>query len=139
MQKLSPFLSGFKITGFWCDVIEHAILKSDFSLVQKNHESVRGKEFKCDQDWLSVFLSEADVMASATSKFGPQLGHSLAQECRMIDLPAYQSVTSDAGRKDFLRHLQFSSDASIVLKIKSNIADQLVVLDGRDKTLKFCS
>jgi hypothetical protein len=127
INKLKPFLSNHKVTSFWCDALEAAILKSDFSLVQKNHESVRGKEFACDERWLIVFLNEADVMASASDKFGPQLGNLLAEEWRLIDFPAYQSVATDTGRKTFLRQLEFSSAASRLLRINANIGEQLVV------------
>lgn len=126
IKKIRPFLLSQNVKGFWCDALEFSILKSDFSLVQKNHESVRGKEFKCDQAWLCVFLNEADVMASASSKFGPQLGNSLAEEWRLINFPAYQSVTTQTGRKAFLRKLEFSSDASKLLKINPDIAEQLL-------------
>jgi 2-polyprenyl-3-methyl-5-hydroxy-6-metoxy-1,4-benzoquinol methylase len=78
-------------------------------------------------DVLIVFLNEADVMASASDKFGPQLGHSLAEEWRLIDFPAHQSVATDTGRKTFLRQLEFSSAASRLLRINANIAEQLVV------------
>jgi hypothetical protein len=125
-KKLQPFLSSHKVASFWCDVLERAILNSDFTLVQKNHDLVRGKEFTCDQAWLSVYLNEADVMASATAKFGPQLGHSLADEWRLIDFPAYQTVSIDAGRKAFLKQLVFSSNASSLLKINESITEELM-------------
>jgi hypothetical protein len=125
IKKIRPFLSSHKAASFWCDALEHAILNSDFSLVQKNHASIRGKEFKCDQAWLNVFLNEADVMASATLKFGPQLGHSLADEWRLINFPAHTSVATGMGRKAFLKKLEFSSDASSLLNLNSKIAAHL--------------
>ena len=126
MQKLRPFLSSHKVTSFWSDALECAILNSDFSLVKKNHESVKGKEFKCDQDWLNVFLNEADVMASATAKFGPQLGHALSEEWRLIDFPGHLTVSTDKGRQSFLRQLFFSSSASGLLKVNAGIAEELM-------------
>ena len=125
VQQLQPFLLNHQVPSHWCKALERAILRSDFSLVKKNHQLVKGKHFQCDQDWLIVFLNEADVMASASDKFGLQLGNSLAQEWRLIDFPAYQSVATEIGRKAFLRQLEFSSAASRLLKINVNIAEQL--------------
>lgn len=125
MQKLRPFLSSHKVSSAWCHDLECAILNSDFSLVQKNHESVRGKEFRYDQSWLSVYLNEADVMASASSKFGPQLGHALAQEWQLIGFPAHQTVATSQGRKAFLKQLIFSSNASSLLRINESIFEEL--------------
>ena len=125
VQQLQPFLLNHQVPSHWSKALESAILRSDFSLVKKNHQLVKGKNFKCNQDWLIVFLNEADVMASASDKFGLQLGNSLAQEWRLIDFPAYQSVATETGRKAFLRQLEFSSAASRLLKINVNIAEQL--------------
>jgi hypothetical protein len=64
-------------------------------------------------------------MASATTQFGPQLGVSLAQEWKMINFSAYQTVSTPLGRKAFLKQLVFSSDASRHLQINSKIALEL--------------
>jgi hypothetical protein len=128
-KNLRPFLSLHKVASFWRDALEHAILNSDFTRVQKNHELVRAKEFKCDQAWLNVFLNEADVMASATIKFGPQLGQALSDEWRLINFAAHQSIATNAGRKKFLKKLEFSSGASRLLNINSKIAEQLLAKD----------
>jgi hypothetical protein len=125
VHQLQPFLLGHQVPSHWCNALECAILRSDFALVQKNHELVKGKKFQCDQDWLNVYLNEADVMASATTKFGPQLGNSLAEEWRMINFAAYQTVSTPIGRKAFLKQLVFSSDASRHLQINSKIALEL--------------
>jgi hypothetical protein len=125
MSQLQPFLLTHQVPSHWCNAFERAILRSDFALVQKNHELVKGKKFQCDQDWLNVYLNEADVMASATTKFGPQLGNLLAEEWRMINFSAHQTVSTSIGRKAFLKQLVFSSDASKHLQINSKIALEL--------------
>lgn len=125
MNQLQPFLLTHQVPSHWCKALECVILRSDFALVQKNHELVKGKKFQCDQDWLNVYLNEADVMASATTQFGPQLGNSLAQEWEMINFLAYQIVSTPIGRKAFLKQLVFSSEASRRLQINSKIALEL--------------
>ena len=125
INQLHPFLLTYQVKSHWCKALECAILRSDFALVQKNHELVKGKKFQCDQDWLNVYLNEADVMASATTQFGPQLGNSLAQEWKMINFSAYQTVSTSIGRKAFLKQLVFSSEASKHLQINSKIALEL--------------
>ena len=125
MNQLHPFLLTHQVPSHWCKALECAILRSDFALVQKNHEQVKDKKFQCDQNWLNVYLNEADVMASATPQFGPQLGVSLAQEWKMINFSAHQTVSTSIGRKAFLKQLVFSSEASRHLQINSKIALEL--------------
>jgi hypothetical protein len=44
-------------------------------------------------------------------------------------LPAYQGVSSDKGRKAFLKQLEFSSDASRLLEINAKISEELLTLN----------
>ncbi len=84
-----------------------------------------GEIFEWDLKWLCVLLNEADVMASGSSKYGPELGESLAQEWRLIDFPLQASVASLEGRKTFLQQLLFSSPSSLVLGLSERIATEI--------------
>jgi len=129
LQLLQPFLTNHKVANHWRTALSCAILKSDFAIVEKNHELVKGQKFKCDQNWLNVFLNEADIMASASAQFGPEMGHLLSKELELVNFPAYQNVATEKGRYAFLNKLVFSSHASNVLNVNSNIAKELMVLD----------
>lgn len=45
MNQLHPFLLTHQVPSHWCKALECAILRSDFALVQKNHERVKDKNF----------------------------------------------------------------------------------------------
>jgi hypothetical protein len=122
---LKPILSLHRVPDEWQKVIETAIVRSDFAIAHHNHANVKGKSFEWDLKWLCVLLNEADVMASASSKYGPELGESLAQEWRLIDFPLHASVASIEGRKTFLKQLLFSSPASLVLGLNERVSDEI--------------
>jgi 3'5'-cyclic nucleotide phosphodiesterase len=122
---LKPILSLHRVPDEWQKIISTAIVRSDFATVHHNHANVNGKSFEWDLKWLCVLLNEADVMASASSKYGPELGESLAQEWRLIDFPLHASVASIEGRKNFLKQLLFSSPASLVLGLNERVSDEI--------------
>lgn len=122
---LKPILLCHFVPDSWQKVIETAIVRSDFSMVHHNHTSVIGENFEWNLKWLCVLLNEADVMASASSKYGPELGESLAQELRLIDFPLLSSVAGVEGRKTFLKQLLFSSPASLVLGMNERIVHEI--------------
>lgn len=122
---LKPILIAHSVPDEWQKVIETAIIRSDFSIVHHNHANVFGLPFQWDLKWLCVLLNEADVMASASAKYGPDLGKSLALEWQAIDFPNHSTVASLEGRKTFLKQLIFSSPSSIVLGIKDKIVDEI--------------
>ena len=94
-----------------------------------NHANVVGQSFQWDLKWLCVLLNEADVMASASAKYGPDLGESLALEWRTIDFPNHSTVARLEGRKNFLKQLIFSSPSSLVLGMKEKIFDEIQLMN----------
>jgi len=122
---LKPILSLHCIPDEWQKIIETAIIRSDFAIVHKNHANVMGENFEWNLKWLCVLLNEADVMASASIKYGPELGESLAQERQFTDFLLQASVTSIEGRNLFLKQLLFSSPASLVLGLSERIAHEI--------------
>jgi len=125
VEFLKPILSLHRVPDEWQKTISTAIVRSDFAIVHHNHANVSGKKFEWDLKWLCVLLNEADVMASASPKYGPELGESLAQEWQLIDFPPHASVASAQGRISFLKQLLFSSPASSVLGLSERISDEI--------------
>lgn len=126
---LKPILIAHSVPDEWQTVIETAIVRSDFSIVHHNHANVVGQSFQWDLKWLCVLLNEADVMASASAKYGPDLGESLALEWRTIDFPNHSTVASLEGRKNFLKQLIFSSPSSLVLGVKEKIFGEIQLMN----------
>ena len=123
---LKPILKSHSVPDEWRKIIDTVIVRSDFAVVHQNHAHVAGKAFEWNLKWLCVLLNEADVMASASAKFGPELGESLAQEWRLIDFPLHSSVASLEGRKNFLKQLIFSSPSSLVLGLGERISEEIL-------------
>ena len=126
---LKPILIAHSVPVEWQTVIETAIVRSDFSIVHHNHANVVGQSFQWDLKWLCVLLNEADVMASASAKYGPDLGESLALEWRTIGFPNHSTVASLEGRKNFLKQLIFSSPSSLVLGMKEKIFGEIQLMN----------
>ena len=127
---LKPILDSHSVPDEWQKIIDTMIVRSDFSIVHQNHAQVAGKAFEWNLEWLCVLLNEADVMASASSKYGPVLGDSLAQEWRLIDFPLHSSVASLEGRKNFLKQLIFSSPSSLVLGLGEKISEEILTINS---------
>ncbi len=126
---LNPILSLHCVPDEWQKIISTAIVRSDFAIVHHNHADVSGKKFEWDLKWLCVLLNEADVMASASPKYGPELGESLAHEWRLIDFSPHASVATTQGRMRFLKQLLFSSPSSSVLGLSQRISDEIRLTD----------
>lgn len=127
---LKPILKSHSVPYEWRKIIDTVIVRSDFAVVHQNHAHVAGKAFEWNLKWLCVLLNEADVMASASAKFGPELGKSLAQEWRLIDFPLHSSVASLEGRKNFLKQLIFSSPSSLVLGLGERISEEILSINS---------
>lgn len=127
---LKPILKSHSVPDEWQKIIDTVIVRSDFAVVHQNHAHVAGKSFEWNLKWLCVLLNEADVMASASAKFGPELGESLAQEWRLIDFPLHSSVASLEGRKNFLKQLIFSSPSSLVLGLGERISEEILSINS---------
>jgi hypothetical protein len=127
---LKPILKSHSVPDEWQKIIDTVIVRSDFAVVHQNHAQVAGKAFEWNLEWLCVLLNEADVMASASAKYGPELGQSLAQEWRLIDFPLHSSVASLEGRKNFLKQLIFSSPSSLVLGLGERISEEILMINS---------
>ena len=114
-----------EIAAHWVERVSHLILLTDPVLVPANHDKVINKSFVFDLDWAVVLMNEADILASATADFGPQLGKALASEWQIREHPMHSVVGSDAGRLQFLSSLLFSTPASTALGIPAQVARQL--------------
>lgn len=112
---LIPILESLNVSALWMERVSHAILRSDFSLVKDNHSRVRGSAFEWNNDWAAVLLNEADVMASASTNFGPMLSSALSLEWEAINFPPYATVATEPGRRQFLSSIQFSSYSGRIL------------------------
>lgn len=109
LNALLPLMTSMNLNKDWIDRIDTVILRSDFSLVQENHARVAGLPFQWNTDWATVLLNEADIMASASADFGPELSLALSREWEAIQFAPYATVATESGRGQFLSNIQFSS------------------------------
>lgn len=56
-----------------------------------------------------------DIMASASSTFGPSLYQALSAEWEAIQFSAYATVATEAGRRQFLSSIKFSNASARLL------------------------
>lgn len=128
MSLLRQIATEHGVATHWIDTASHLILHTDPTLVPANHDKVKGRAFVLDQDWAVVLMNEADILASATEAFGPQLSKELGTEWRVREHPMHRVVGSDTGRLQFLSSLRFSTPASMALSMRSEVAKQAAVL-----------
>lgn len=116
----------------WREQIEAWILGTDVPTVAGNHQRVAGQSFAWTADWAQVLLNEADIYVSATAEFGPGLSDALAREWQRAGFAGHATVSTPAGRAQFLRAVRFSSPAAQVLGIQVQVQQQLQSLTPQD-------
>ena len=101
--------------------IEQLILNTEVKLVPSNHSTVAHADFVWNLAWCSVLLNEADILASATPEFGPGLCQSLSQEWADAGVEDSLAIATPQGWMDFLKSIQFSSPAAVVLGLPAQV------------------
>lgn len=109
----------------WRGRIESLILHTDPLTVQANHLRVASQAFDWTLPWCQVLLNEADILVSASARFGPGLSQALAQEWQRAGVAAHAVVATPAGRLAFLRSVRFSSPAALALGLPEQVQQQL--------------
>ena len=120
---LRPILISKEVSPLWIDRLSEIILRSDFSLVKQNHSRVKDRSFQWETEWATVLLNEADIMASASRTFGLMNSQALSMEWQAVNFPAYSTVATPEGRRQFLSSIQFTSYSARVLS--SNILESI--------------
>lgn len=109
----------------WRGRIESLILHTDPLTVQANHLRVASQAFDWTLPWCQVLLNEADILVSASTRFGPGLSQALALEWQRAGVAAHAVVASPEGRLQFLRSVRFSSPAARALGLPEQVQQQL--------------
>jgi hypothetical protein len=109
----------------WRERIESLVLHTDPRVVADNHQKVADLPFAWGLPWCQVLLNEADILVSASARFGPALSQALAQEWQLAGVPAHASVATPEGRVQFLRSVRFSSSAALAMGMSAQIERQL--------------
>lgn len=124
--EMRDITQGLKIEALWTDRVSELILRTDPTLVAGNHSKVKDTHFEMNLDWACVLMNEADILASATSRFGPELGQALAQEWALKNHPLHHVVGTPEGRLQFLSSLRFSTPASKAWGMPKHVEGQLI-------------
>jgi len=126
-KEMQGIAQAFQIEKEWLQRVSELILRTDPTLVAGNHDKVKNIPFVMNLDWACVLLNEADILASATSRYGPALGQDLAQEWALKNHPLHRVVGTAEGRLQFLSGLRFSTPASDAFRMKESVAKQLAL------------
>ncbi len=130
LAAVMPILEKHHTPLMWIDRIKYAVERSDFSMMRANHLRVENQTFEWSQDWLTILLNEADIMASCVSEFSEDLSLALSEEWKLIDYPAYKTIATKAGRLNFLQNVIFSSRSSDVLNVNNRINQKINAIDS---------
>lgn len=125
VKEMQGIAQAFQIDKAWLQRVSELILRTDPTLVAGNHDKVKNTPFVMNLDWACVLLNEADILASASSRFGPELGQNLAQEWALKNHPLHSVVGTAEGRLQFLTGLRFSTPASEAFRMQESVAKQL--------------
>ena len=127
-HEMRDIAQGLNMDAVWTDRVSELILRTDPTLVAANHDLVKDRPFEMNLDWACVLINEADILASATSRYGPELGQALAQEWALKNHPLHQVVGTPQGRLQFLSSLRFSSPAAERFGMAHHVAEQITSL-----------
>jgi len=128
-QRVSPRAA--HLPEPWRSRIESLILHTDPQTVAANHARVAGQVFDWTQPWAQALLNEADILMSASLRFGPDLSPALAREWQRVGFAAHATVATPAGRAQFLRSILFSSPAAQALAMPEQVQQQLQSVTAR--------
>ena len=120
-----PILKKHHIQSEWLAPVKYAVERSAFSMMRENHLRVKNQKFEWSQDWLTILLNEADIMASCVSEFSEDLSLALSEEWKFNDYSAYKTVATTTGRLEFLQNTIFSSRSSHVLNVEKIINQKI--------------
>ena len=124
-HEMRGIAQGLTIEPVWTDRVSELILRTDPTLVAANHDKVKDTPFEMSVDWACVLMNEADILASATSRYGPELGQALAQEWALKNHPLRHVVGTPQGRLQFLSSLRFSTPASKFWGLPTHVEAQM--------------
>ena len=125
-NEMRNITQGLKIDALWTERVSELILRTDPTLVAGNHDKVNNTSFEMNLDWACVLMNEGDILASATSRYGPELGQALAQEWALKNHPLHHVVGTPEGRLQFLSSLRFSTPASKAWSMQNHVEGQLI-------------
>lgn len=136
----APLLSAAGLASVSQQVIAELVLLTDPAGVKRVHAQCRGRASPCDVrggllpvEQMAVWVTEADVMASALPSPGLELTRALAQEWAVCAPAMSQRLLTARGRLGFLQNgAWFSSGACVALGIPAIIDRQIAVLQRGD-------
>jgi hypothetical protein len=105
--------------------VAQLILNTEPRLVPANHSAVAQRDFVWGLPWCSVLMNEADILASATSAFGPDLTQFLINEWGSVGVQGSRAIDPRSFRQEFLKAIQFSTPAAIFLGLPEQVQQQL--------------
>jgi hypothetical protein len=109
--------------------IGRLILATEPALVRHRHRAVRRRRFDLgSEQWQSVLLQEADILASALPDPGEALTAALAKEWLGVAPAAAEALRADGARQRFLTRVAlFSSPASRALGLDRTTIGALII------------